>query len=154
MALLHVCGGVSSLRVSAAMLRRKQRLLLPRLDVRRLNGLPFCRRLRFYNRVILELIFTSVMSVVAVAVIAVFFIPHWTAVFFVISFISCLYVNMLGFLYISGVQINAISYVTLVMSIGLMIDVSKYLLLVRLVKTPVPSPKRLPALHGSTLCTF
>lgn len=64
------------------------------------------------------------MSVVAVAVIGLFFIPHWTAVLFVIAFISFLYVNMLGFLYLSGVQINAISYVTLVMSIGLMIDVS------------------------------
>lgn len=70
------------------------------------------------------MIFTSVLSVVAVSAVALFFIPHWTAVLFVIPFICCLYVNMLGFLYISGVQVNAISYVTLVMSIGLMIDVS------------------------------
>lgn len=83
----------------------------------------------FYNQVVKELIFTSVVSLVAVSLIAMFFMPHWTAVLFVFPFISILYVNMLGYLYLSGVQINAISYVTLVMSIGLMIDYIMHILM-------------------------
>jgi len=83
----------------------------------------------FYNQVVKELIFTSVCSVVAVSFIALVFMPHWTAVLFVFPFISILYVNMLGYLYLSGVQINAISYVTLVMSIGLMIDYIMHILM-------------------------
>ena len=85
--------------------------------------------LRFYNKVVEELIFTSIMSVVAVTVISLFFIPHWTAVLFVFPFITCLCVNVLGFQCISGVQINAISYITLVMSIGLMIDYVMHILM-------------------------
>ena len=68
------------------------------------------------------------MGVLAVNVIAVLFIPHWTAVLFIFPFISLLYINMLGFLYLAGVQINAISYVTLIMSIGLMIDYVMHIL--------------------------
>ena len=83
---------------------------------------------RFHNCVVKELIFTTIMGVIAVNVIALFFIPHWTAILFVFPFISLLYINMLGFLYLAGVQINAVSYVTLVMSIGLMIDYVMHIL--------------------------
>ncbi|CAB9516753.1 Pick C1-like protein 1 [Seminavis robusta] len=85
--------------------------------------------LEFYSVVVDELISTTIMGVVAVSVIAMIFIPHWTAVLFVFPFISFLYIDMLGFLYISGVQINAISYMTLVMSIGLMVDFIMHILL-------------------------
>jgi len=84
---------------------------------------------RFYQVVINELIFTTIMGVIAVNVVALFFIPHWTAVFFCVPFISLLYVNMLGYLYVAGVGINVISYVTLVMSIGLMIDYIMHILM-------------------------
>ena len=55
------------------------------------------------------------MGVVAVSVIAIVLIPHWTAVLFVFPFISFLYIDMLGFLWLAGVNVNAISYITLVM---------------------------------------
>jgi len=58
------------------------------------------------------------MGIVAVNAIALLFVPHWTAVFFTLPFITLLYCNMLGWLYITGVNINALSYITLVMSIG------------------------------------
>ncbi|CAB9508257.1 Pick C1-like protein 1 [Seminavis robusta] len=83
----------------------------------------------FYREVVEELVFTSLMGVLSVNLIALFFIPHWTAVLFIFPFISLLYINMLGFLYISGVQINAISYITLVMSIGLMVDYIMHILM-------------------------
>ena len=110
-----------------------------------------------------ELMFTTIMGVIAVSVIALLLIPHWTAILFVFPFISFLYIDMLGFLQFSGVQINAISYsklsqhgflcvfglldfldllseltptslrhhpsVTLVMSIGLMVDYIMHILL-------------------------
>ena len=83
---------------------------------------------RFYNTVVPELIFSAIMGVIAVTLIAYFFIPHWTAALFVFPFITVLYFNMLGFLKVAGVQINATSYVTLIMSIGLMIDYIMHIL--------------------------
>jgi Niemann-Pick C1 protein len=60
----------------------------------------------FYNQVIKELVFNTVTGIIAVNVIAILFIPHWTAVLFVFPFICVLYINLLGFLYLSGVMIN------------------------------------------------
>ena len=50
----------------------------------------------FYSAVISELTFTTIMGVVAVSIIALLLIPHWTAVLFVAPLIICLYVDMLG----------------------------------------------------------
>ena len=85
--------------------------------------------LEFYNVVVKELIFTTVTGVITVSIIGLIFIPHWTAILYVFPFITFLYIDMLGFLYLSGVQINAISYITLVMSIGLMVDFIMHILL-------------------------
>ena len=60
----------------------------------------------FYHQVIYELIFDTIMGIIAVNAITIIFIPHWTAVLVVFPFISILYVNLLGYLYISGVQVN------------------------------------------------
>lgn len=84
---------------------------------------------RFYNAVVSELIFTTIMGVLAVTVISLVFMPHWSAALYVFPFISFLYIDMLGFLHIAGVQVNAISYITLVMSIGLMVDYIVHVLL-------------------------
>ena len=84
---------------------------------------------RFYGVVVQELIFTTITGVITVSIIGLIFIPHWTAILFVFPFITFLYIDMLGFLYLSGVQINAISYITLVMSIGLMVDFIMHILL-------------------------
>lgn len=83
----------------------------------------------FFAVAVSELAFTTIMGVIAVSTIALALIPHWTAVFFVFSFISILYVNLLGVLQILGVHINAVSYVALVMSIGLMVDFIMHVLL-------------------------
>ena len=53
-------------------------------------------RIRFYRQVIVELIFNTVTGLIAVTLIALFFIPHWSSVFFVFPFITLLYINMLG----------------------------------------------------------
>jgi len=85
--------------------------------------------LTFFSVVVSELVFSTIMGVASVSVIGLILIPHWTAVLYVFPFITFLYIDMLGWLQITGVQINAISYVTLVMSIGLMVDYIMHVLL-------------------------
>jgi predicted RND superfamily exporter protein len=79
--------------------------------------------------VVNELISTTILGVLSVSFISLVFMPHWTAVLYVFPFLCFLYIDMLGFLYIAGVQVNAISYITLVMSIGLMVDYIVHVLL-------------------------
>ena len=93
-----------------------------------------------------ELIFTTVLSVVAVNIVAFFFIPHWTAVLFMLPTIAVVFVEMLGksqdslaqsrassqanedemesvgVMQMAGLHINAATYVCLVISIGLIVD--------------------------------
>jgi Niemann-Pick C1 protein len=76
----------------------------------------------FYTVAVDELILTTVIGVVAVTGVAFLFIPHWTAVLFVLPLICVLYVDLLGVLQWAGVHINAVSYIAMVMSIGLLVD--------------------------------
>jgi len=83
----------------------------------------------FYASCPRELALTTIFGVVSVALISVVAVPHWTAVFFVTPMISVLYVDLLGVLQFSGVTINSISYITLTVSIGLMVDFLVHVLL-------------------------
>jgi hypothetical protein len=50
----------------------------------------------FFDTVVGELITTTIFGVVAVSLVALLFIPHWTAIVFVFPCISTLYVDLLG----------------------------------------------------------
>jgi Niemann-Pick C1 protein len=76
----------------------------------------------FYSASVDELIMNTVYGVASVAGVAFIFIPHWTASLFVFPLICMLYIDMLGALQWAGIHVNAVSYVTLVMSIGLLVD--------------------------------
>jgi len=76
----------------------------------------------FYSVSIKELYLTTVFSVVTVCLVTTIFIPHWTALLFVFPLICLLYVDLLGVLQLAGYNINPISYVAIVISIGLLID--------------------------------
>ena len=76
-----------------------------------------------------ELVFTTIMGVVAVTVVALVLIPHWTGAAFVLPMISILYVDLLGFMRWFGVNVDAVLYVSLVMSIGLLVDFIMHVLL-------------------------
>jgi len=76
----------------------------------------------FFSVAEYELVLTTLVSVISVSLISVLFIPHWSAVFFVAPFVCMLYVDMLGTLQLAGLHINAITYVGVVMAIGLMVD--------------------------------
>ncbi|CAB9529309.1 Pick C1-like protein 1 [Seminavis robusta] len=69
-----------------------------------------------------ELLFTSVIGVLSVTDAALILIPHWSGALFVFPLLSVLYVDLLGFLQLVGVSVNAVSYIAVVMSIGLMVD--------------------------------
>lgn len=76
----------------------------------------------FYAVSVDELILTTITGVVAVTGVAFVLIPHWTASVFILPLVCVLYVDLLGFLQWFGKPINPVSYVSLVMSIGLMVD--------------------------------
>jgi hypothetical protein len=67
--------------------------------------------------------------VVAISVIGFLLIPHWSAVLFVTPLIMVLYVDLLGTLQFSGLKINPLTYVCLVVSIGLLVDFLMHIIL-------------------------
>ena len=83
----------------------------------------------FYSVVIRELAQTTIAGVFAVSFLAFALIPHWTAVLFVSPMICILYVDLLGVLQFAGFHINSVSYIALVMSIGLLVDFLMHILL-------------------------
>ena len=77
---------------------------------------------QFYSVAVYELILTSVIGITTISVIGMIFIPHWSAIFFIFPTISSAFVDLMGVLQLAGISINAVSYVSLVMSVGLMVD--------------------------------
>jgi len=69
-----------------------------------------------------ELRLTTVIGVVAVSALSILFIPHWSGVVFLAPLTVVLYIDLMGFLQVAGVYINGMTYVALVMSIGLLVD--------------------------------
>ena len=83
----------------------------------------------FYAVSVDELILTTVLGVVAVTGVALVFVPHWTGALFVLPMICLLYIDLLGVMQWAGVHVNAVSYIALVMSIGLLVDFILHVLL-------------------------
>eukprot|EP00978_Attheya_sp_CCMP212_P032502 scaffold127379_cov52-Attheya_sp.AAC.2 len=76
----------------------------------------------FYSITVEELIKSTVLGITAVVFISILFIPHWSGAIFVAGMMCVLYVDLLGVLQLAGISINSVTYVGLVMSIGLMVD--------------------------------
>jgi len=83
----------------------------------------------FYDIAVQELVFNTVSGIVAVTVVAILVMPHWSAVAFVLPLIIIVYVDMLGTLQLSGLHVNVVTYVCLVVSIGLLVDFIMHILL-------------------------
>merc|ERR1712150_410846 len=60
-----------------------------------------------------ELFQTAITGIVTVSLIALLFIPHFSAVLFIFPLITILYVDMLGVLQLAGSAINAHSFTIL-----------------------------------------
>jgi len=63
--------------------------------------------------------FTTIWGVVAVSAAGFLFIPHWTAGLFTGPLMIMLYFNLLGTMQVFGIKLNAVTYVCVVISIGL-----------------------------------
>jgi len=83
----------------------------------------------FYSVSVEELVLTTVLGVVSITAVALVLIPHWTAAFFTLPLICVLYVDLLGVMQWAGINVNAVSYIALVMSIGLLVDFLMHVLL-------------------------
>ena len=83
----------------------------------------------FFSVCVDELIQTTWLGVFSVTVVSMLLIPHWSAAPILCVLISMLYVDLLGVLQIAGLAVNSVSYITLVMSIGLMVDFVMHVLL-------------------------
>ena len=83
----------------------------------------------FYDIAVPELVFNTVSGIVAVTVVAILVMPHWSAVAFVLPLIIIVYADMLGTLQLCGLHINVVTYVCLVVSIGLLVDFIMHILL-------------------------
>ena len=57
------------------------------------------------------------------------FVPHWSACLFVVPLICILYTNLLGTIRYMGLFINPLTYICVVVSIGLLVDFLIHILL-------------------------
>uniref|UniRef100_A0A7S2MTM1 SSD domain-containing protein n=1 Tax=Helicotheca tamesis TaxID=374047 RepID=A0A7S2MTM1_9STRA len=76
----------------------------------------------FYSVVVNELILTTVLAISSVAVITLFFIPHPVGCVIVTLTVSVVFVDLLGLMQIAGLDINSVTSIGLVISIGLVVD--------------------------------
>lgn len=83
----------------------------------------------FYAVSVREVIYTTVLGVASVTGLALVFVPHWTAAPIILPVICVLYVDLLGVMQWAGIHINAVTYVSLILSIGLMVDFILHVLL-------------------------
>lgn len=56
-----------------------------------------------------ELVLTTVVSIGAVSLVALVFIPHWSAVCFVFPLICVLFVDLIGLIQWAGLHLNPVS---------------------------------------------
>jgi hypothetical protein len=82
-----------------------------------------------YAQAVKELLFTIVTGIAAVTAITFIIIPHWSAVCFVLPGICILYCNFLGTMQLMGLHINSLTYVIVVMAIGILVDFLVHILL-------------------------
>ena len=69
-----------------------------------------------------ELRLTTIIGTITVSLVALVFIPHWSAILFVGPMVAVLYIDLLGFIELFGVSVNPVMYISCVMSIGLIVD--------------------------------
>ena len=83
----------------------------------------------FFAILLDEMILTTALTIACVTGVSMLLIPHWSAGLIVFTMISILYVDLLGVLYWAGLNIDAVSYITMAMSVGLMVDYIVHIML-------------------------
>lgn len=83
----------------------------------------------FFEVAIQELQYTAVTGIATVTIFSLLFVPHWSGVVYVFPLMCVLYVDLLGLFQAFGLSINVLTYVTLVVSVGLLVDFLMHILL-------------------------
>ena len=83
----------------------------------------------FYASCVRELSNSAIIGVGTVSLVALLLIPHWSAAPIILPMMCVLYIDMLGVMQWAGVSINAVSFVILAMSVGLLVDFLMHVLL-------------------------
>eukprot|EP01083_Nonionella_stella_P098558 277188_1 len=83
----------------------------------------------FYSIALDELVMTTFLSLATVIVITFLFVPNLYACLVVTLCISMIYVDVLGIMHFSGLSINPVTLVSIIMSIGLLVDYVLHILL-------------------------
>ena len=68
------------------------------------------------------LIQSTLIGIGTVSLMSIFFMPHWSGFFFVTPLAMVLYIDLTGFIQFFGIDLNGISFVSLLMAIGLLVD--------------------------------
>jgi Niemann-Pick C1 protein len=72
---------------------------------------------------------TTIIGIISVTLVSVFFMPHWSGALFVGPLTMMLYVDLLGIFQFANISIKGVSYVCLVMAIGLLVDYALHVML-------------------------
>jgi len=83
---------------------------------------PIFLLLEFINATPAQLTNSTIVGIASVSIMSLVFMPHWSGILFVAPMVAVLYVNLMGFIQLCGVDINGVSYVSLLMAIGLLVD--------------------------------
>ena len=76
----------------------------------------------FFRVSVHELIFSTIIGLVAVFFTTLIFVQDLSACLFVTSTVTMIYVDVLGIAQFSGLSINPVTYVSVILSIGLIVD--------------------------------
>jgi Niemann-Pick C1 protein len=76
----------------------------------------------FFSATTEELVLSTILGLAAVAAITLLFVPHPSACAFISLMVAMIYIDVLGVIQLTGFSINPVTFISLVMSIGIMVD--------------------------------
>ena len=76
-----------------------------------------------------ELIMTTILGISSVVVFSFLFVPHPAGILFIAPTVCMIYADVLGVMHLCGLAINPVTYISLIMSIGLMVDYVLHIIL-------------------------
>jgi len=75
-----------------------------------------------YDKVLSELMSTLIATFAAVMFVGFIIIPHWSGIFFVVPVMVMLIIDLLGIMEVYNYSINPVSFIALIIAMGLMVD--------------------------------
>jgi len=87
-----------------------------------------------------ELTKSTLIGLGSVSLMSVLFMPHWSGILFVAPMVMILYVDLMGFIQFFGIDVNGVTYVSLLVAIGLLVDYVMHVVL-RFYETPKTSSR-------------